>query len=102
MQDLREAKKEKLGEFDVEFCLDYLKGVKFNFKTKEETKLNFVRSNVLEYLLKNGCSVIIRPSGTEPKIKIYYSVVGKTKKEAESLKEKLTKTFNLEKYSNSY
>ncbi len=101
MQDLREAKTEKLGEFDVEFCLDYLKGVKFNFKTKEENKLNFVRSNVLEYILKNGCSVIIRPSGTEPKIKIYYSVVGKTKKEAESLKEKLTKTFNLEEYSNS-
>ena len=38
--------------------------------------------------------------GTEPKIKIYYSVCGKTKKELEELKQKLTRSFNFEKYIN--
>lgn len=35
---------------------------------------NLPKSNVLKYLLEGGCSVVIRPSGTEPKIKIYNSV----------------------------
>lgn len=34
------------------------------------------KSNVLEYLLDDGCTAIVRPSGTEPKIKLYLSVVG--------------------------
>ncbi len=40
-------------------------------------------SNVLEYRTENGCKVIVRPSGTEPKMKAYLSVSGKTDKEAE-------------------
>ena len=35
------------------------------------------KSNVLEYLLENKCTAIVRPSGTEPKIKLYLSIVGK-------------------------
>ena len=42
-------------------------------------------SNVLEFVAENGAKVIVRPSGTEPKMKAYLSVVGKTEKEAEEL-----------------
>ena len=42
-------------------------------------------SDVLEYGLNNTCAVIVRPSGTEPKIKIYYSLVGKTRDEVNNL-----------------
>lgn len=40
------------------------------------------KSNVLKYILDGGCSVVIRPSGTEPKIKIYISVSASTKQNA--------------------
>ena len=41
------------------------------------------KSNVLKYILDDGCSVVIRPSGTEPKIKIYISVLANTKEAAQ-------------------
>lgn len=45
------------------------------------TPILLPKSNVLEYALDNGCTAIVRPSGTEPKIKLYLSVVGKTLEE---------------------
>ena len=48
-------------------------------------------SNVLEFVTANKCKVIVRPSGTEPKMKAYISTVGKSAKEAQSLLEKLRK-----------
>ena len=47
------------------------------------------KSNVLEYRLENGGKVIVRPSGTEPKIKVYLSGSGKTKEAALAVIEKL-------------
>lgn len=58
-----------------------------DFNKPEETGLP--KANVLIYTLENGCSVIIRPSGTEPKIKAYYTTKGKDLQEAEALKETL-------------
>ena len=51
--------------------LDYNKGID-----------GLPKSDVLKYLLDDGCSVVIRPSGTEPKIKIYISVLASTKENA--------------------
>ena len=51
--------------------LDYNKGID-----------GLPKSDVLKYLLDDGCSVVIRPSGTEPKIKIYISVFASTKENA--------------------
>ena len=64
-------------------------------ETKEETILNktdwstMAAANVLIYKLDNGETVVVRPSGTEPKIKIYYTTLGKDLAEAEAEKEKL-------------
>ena len=50
------------------------------------------KSNVLKYLLQDGSWVAVRPSGTEPKIKIYYSVKAADKDAAESALEKYRTT----------
>ena len=45
----------------------------------KEGPIDLPKSNVLEYRMENGCKLIVRPSGTEPKIKIYLSGKGATK-----------------------
>lgn len=53
-------------------------------------------SNVLEFITENGCKVIIRPSGTEPKMKAYLSAVGKSADEALAMIELLKKDKSLQ------
>ena len=60
-----------------------------DYQKPEETGLP--AANVLIYKLDNGETVVVRPSGTEPKIKIYYTTLGKNLEEAEAEKEKLAK-----------
>ena len=43
----------------------------------------FTKSNVLKYFLEDGSWIAVRPSGTEPKVKVYYCIVGSTMEEAE-------------------
>ena len=50
----------------------------------------FQKANVLIYKLENNETVIVRPSGTEPKIKIYYTTLGKDLAEAQAEKDKLS------------
>ena len=57
--------------------------------TSDGQKIDLPKSNVLEYRLENGGKVIIRPSGTEPKIKAYLSCHGKTKEDSLALIEKM-------------
>lgn len=52
-------------------------------------------SNVLEYRTENGSKVIIRPSGTEPKIKAYLSACGRSESESEALLEKISSDVKL-------
>ncbi len=54
-----------IGGMSIKRCLDYSDGL-----------YGLPRANVLKFELENNCSVILRPSGTEPKIKIYISVSG--------------------------
>ena len=61
-----------------------------DFKKPEETGLP--AANILIYSLEDGSTVIVRPSGTEPKIKIYFTTKGKDLAEAEAKKEKLAET----------
>lgn len=58
-----------------------------DFKKSEETGLP--PANVLLYELENGATVIIRPSGTEPKIKAYFTTMGKDLAEAQAQKDEL-------------
>ncbi len=58
-----------------------------DYKKPEETGLP--AANVLIYTLESGATVVVRPSGTEPKIKTYFTTKGKDLAEAEAQKEKL-------------
>ena len=59
--------------------------------TGEVTKTGLPSSNVLYYDLSDSAWICVRPSGTEPKIKIYYGVVGSSMEEAEELSASLAK-----------
>jgi phosphoglucomutase len=54
--------------------LDYQLGVEKNLKTGETGKITLPPSNVLQFILDDGSKISARPSGTEPKIKFYFSV----------------------------
>ena len=72
--------------------LDSIGGLKVD-RTEDYSKgLNGLpKSDVLKFILENNCSVVIRPSGTEPKLKTYISVSAKTKDDAEKVEKKITK-----------
>jgi phosphoglucomutase len=74
MSDMRNSPvTEILGE-KVEFLFDYQTSVCKNLITGEETEIDLPKSNVLIYLTTEGSRMAARPSGTEPKIKFYFSV----------------------------
>ena len=82
----------------VEFS-DYKAQTAINFVTGEKTSIDLPKSAVLMYTLENGCKAVIRPSGTEPKIKFYFFVIEKTEEEARkaeaALKESFTKLLTI-------
>ena len=89
--DLSASQKSKVLELlgVKENELDQYKVVKVtDYKKPEETGLP--AANVLIYKLENNETVIVRPSGTEPKIKIYYTTLGKDLAEAQAEKDKLS------------
>ena len=79
MESLRKNPPAEIGGYAVVKVTD--------FKNTEETGLP--AANVLMYKLEGGAEVIVRPSGTEPKIKTYFTTLGKDLKEAGEQKEKL-------------
>lgn len=74
MVALRNMEISKIGTRDIEIISDYERQEKVFFKTKERFLIDLPKSNVLHYTLDSGIWFCIRPSGTEPKIKIYYGV----------------------------
>lgn len=64
----------KLNESTVKLIKDYKNSEEKNLITNKTNKLKFPKSNVLEFEAENGYKLIFRPSGTEPKIKMYISV----------------------------
>ena len=79
MDSLRKNPPKEIGGYAVEKATD--------FKNTEETGLP--AANVLTYKLEGGAEVIVRPSGTEPKIKTYFTTLGKTLEEAQAQEDKV-------------
>ena len=80
MSDLRADSPKQIGGLKVVSVEDYQTSI----KTKDgvETPIDLPKSNVLKYYLEEGSWIAARPSGTEPKIKFYFSIKGKDAKEA--------------------
>ena len=85
MADLRAEVPASIGGAKVTGVLDYQSRVAVDLTTGEKTPIALPRSNVLELLLGGQGSVIARPSGTEPKVKFYYTAVGETRQSAKAL-----------------
>ena len=85
MADLRADVPEAIGGAAVTGVCDYKTGIAKDLVTGEETVIQLPKSNVLELLLGDKGSVIARPSGTEPKVKFYYTAVGDTRESAKQL-----------------
>ena len=86
MQGLRDKPLAKLGSLPVVAREDYKTLVHKDELTGEEWHIDLPNANILIYLLEGGHQVIVRPSGTEPKIKVYYSIKGKDLAEATAVK----------------
>ena len=87
MQNIMETFHEEVGEGKkietfagkkINTVLDYSKGID-----------GLPKSDVLKYLLEGNCSVVVRPSGTEPKLKAYISVSAKSKEDAEVVEKQI-------------
>ncbi|QXP73879.1 phospho-sugar mutase [Tenacibaculum sp. AHE15PA] len=77
MVDLRKNPFTKIDNAKVEYLYDYQSSIKKNLITGEETVMDIPKSNVLIYQTTDGTKMAARPSGTEPKIKFYFSVKSK-------------------------
>lgn len=82
MDELRNNPPEKIAGLSVIETADYKLSVRKNILTGEETEITLPKSNVLAYKLPEGNSVIVRPSGTEPKIKVYITARAETSEKA--------------------
>lgn len=74
IDNIRKNPPKKIGNSNVLIVEDYLLGKKFNLKTKKSEKIKLPQSNLIILKCEDKTSVCLRPSGTEPKIKYYFSV----------------------------
>lgn len=86
LQSLRADHPESISGLKITATGDYLSGLRHMADGSEE-KITLPASDILEYTLENGASVIVRPSGTEPKIKVYYSLVADSLENAQKVYE---------------
>ena len=74
MEGYRQAPPSKINNAAVVTLLDYEKQMGKNLITGESWKIDLPKSNVLQFITEDGSKISARPSGTEPKIKFYFSV----------------------------
>ena len=91
MSSLRANPPKEIAGLEVTKVSDYLTGVSTDTKSGVQEKITLPKSNVLAFLLPGGNSAIIRPSGTEPKIKVYVTAVGKDREDAQRLTDEISK-----------
>ncbi|MDA0196297.1 MAG: phospho-sugar mutase [Bacteroidetes bacterium] len=74
MSDLRNAPPSTLGGSEVIKLIDYKESIEKDLITRTSAPIDFPKSDVLQFITKDGSKISARPSGTEPKIKFYFSV----------------------------
>lgn len=84
MEGIRDSAPTTIGGLQVTELRDYRSRINTNLLTGQEQTIALPKSNVLEMILGDRGSVIARPSGTEPKIKYYYTSVAPTVQESQA------------------
>lgn len=94
MNNLRNNRPEAIDGLKVVKFADYQESISLDLESGAKAIINLPKSNVLSFTLENGEKVIIRPSGTEPKIKAYYTATASTMEEATAMKDSLDTAFS--------
>lgn len=89
MQNLRTNIPAEIGGMAITEFADYMQSTVVTQETGAVRSIDLPKSDVITYVLPAHASVVVRPSGTEPKIKVYYTTTGKTMAEATALQEKM-------------
>lgn len=89
MAGLRVTPIRKINGYNVVKTADYKESLEEDYTANTKTVIDLPKSDVVSYSLEGGNAVIIRPSGTEPKIKVYITAVGKNKADAQAITDKL-------------
>jgi len=64
------------GDYKISVKEDYKLSYRINVEDSSKEVINLPKSNVIKFIFHNGCYFVVRPSGTEPKMKIYLGVTG--------------------------
>jgi phosphoglucomutase len=73
---LRHSMSRTVGDVNIVRKLDYKTGIEKDLVKITEASIDLPRTNTLKFILEDGSAFVVRPSGTEPKMKIYMSVIG--------------------------
>ncbi len=92
MKNLQENTPTEIAGLKVEQVDNYITGESNNIFTGKKP-IDLPKSAVLVFHLEQGASIAIRPSGTEPKIKAYYTTICKTREEAKALESNIAQSF---------
>ncbi|WP_298841032.1 phospho-sugar mutase [Clostridium sp.] len=76
LESLRHSMKESVNNNKIVKKMDYKSSIEMDLTSNTEKLIELPKSNVLKFILEDGCWFVVRPSGTEPKMKIYLSVKG--------------------------
>lgn len=95
MDYFRERKPQQILDKIVYFANDYKMQISYNLTNGDFERLQLPKSNVLKFIFEDGSWFVLRPSGTEPKIKLYFSFsddsIEKAKESLENVKEEIVK-----------
>lgn len=98
IDSLRNEELKEVNGVKVNVKYDYKLSIEENIQSGDKKEINLPKSNVLKFVLENGSWFVVRPSGTEPKMKAYIAVQGNGLKDAdnklESFKSEVIKLIN--------
>lgn len=83
LENLRASDDSEVGGVSIVKKMDYKLSIEKDVLNKTEKTIDLPKSNVLKYILADDSWFVVRPSGTEPKMKVYISVAGKSIKDSE-------------------
>ncbi len=92
MKEIRNIYPKQIGNASVAEITDYEKQEKTDLMSNKTEKIDIEKTNAIRFLYDDGCWYTLRPSGTEPKIKLYIYTKAKTMQESKNLLKEIEKT----------